>query len=78
MNKHDTMYQEIKKHGKQLNRYLKRNRMFCYKCKKENLELKDINRLIRESGEEVVICDTCMQEGNLGETLAWSSNNSPY
>jgi protein-arginine kinase activator protein McsA len=52
--------------------------MFCYKCKKENLELKDINRLVRENGEEIVICDNCLQEGNLGETLAWSGNNSPY
>ncbi len=36
--------------------------MYCSICKKENLEIKEINRLVTKDDEEIVICDGCIKK----------------
>ena len=35
--------------------------MYCYICKKDNLEMKEINRIILKNDEEIIICDNCIK-----------------
>jgi hypothetical protein len=36
--------------------------MYCYICKKDNLEMKEINRLVTKDDEEIIICDECIKK----------------
>ena len=36
--------------------------MYCSICKKDNLETKEINRLVTKDDEEIIICDECIKE----------------
>ena len=36
-------------------------KMYCSICKKDNLETKEINRLVTKDNEEIIICDECIK-----------------
>ena len=39
--------------------------MYCTHCKKENLEIREINRLVTKDDEEIIICDECRRKESL-------------
>ena len=37
-------------------------KMYYSICKRDNLEMKEINRLVTKDDEEIIICDDCIKK----------------
>ena len=36
--------------------------MYCNVCKKDNLEMREINKMENNKKEEIVVCDKCLKK----------------